>query len=246
MKITFLGTGHGVPSGERSCASTMIEVADALYLVDAGASVSEKIMQCGREITDVRSVFTTHAHTDHVAGIFHLADLYNWRYRDSEIDIFMTEESVVQAFDKLLCVTTRELDRARVKFHTVTHEFLYDDGNVRVSLYPTKHLEIIDRPSYGVLFESDGKRIYFSGDLSQHIELDDFPPVHLTAGADLFVCELAHFTIDEVRPYLERCGARRVAFTHVYPLSKYEEMRTAFSDLDFELLAPSDMDELEL
>ena len=246
MKIRFLGTGHGVPSAERSCTSTMIETCGSLYLVDAGASVSEKIMQCGREITDVRSVFTTHAHTDHVAGIFHLADLYNWRYRDSEIDIFMTEEAVVQAFDKLLSVTTRELDRNRVKFHTVTTEFLYDDGNVKVSLHPTQHLEIIDRPSYGVLFEAEGKRVYFSGDLSQHIELDDFPPAYLTAGADLFVCELAHFSIDELRPYLDHCGARRVAFTHVYPLSKYEEMTAALSGLDFELLTPSDMDELEI
>ena len=88
MKITFLGTGHGVPTAERACSSIMIEIGDAIYLFDAGCPVTDRLLALGHEITEVKAVFNTHTHSDHVAGIYHLADLCNWRYRDSEIDIY--------------------------------------------------------------------------------------------------------------------------------------------------------------
>lgn len=39
MKITFLGTGHGVPSPDRHCSATLVEVGGKRYLIDAGAPV---------------------------------------------------------------------------------------------------------------------------------------------------------------------------------------------------------------
>ena len=37
MKITFLGTSAGIPDPDRHCSSTMIEVGERVYIVDAGA-----------------------------------------------------------------------------------------------------------------------------------------------------------------------------------------------------------------
>ena len=37
MKITFLGTSHGVPAADRYCSCTMLEVNGAHYFIDAGA-----------------------------------------------------------------------------------------------------------------------------------------------------------------------------------------------------------------
>ena len=62
MKITFLGTSHGVPAANRFCSSYMIEAGNAVYLVDAGAPVADLVLRQGREITDVRAIFTTHIH----------------------------------------------------------------------------------------------------------------------------------------------------------------------------------------
>ena len=41
MNITFLGTSHGVPSAERYCSCTMIEVGGATYFIDCGAPLTE-------------------------------------------------------------------------------------------------------------------------------------------------------------------------------------------------------------
>ena len=36
MKITFLGSSHGVPEPHRRCSSAMIEVGENVYFVDMG------------------------------------------------------------------------------------------------------------------------------------------------------------------------------------------------------------------
>jgi hypothetical protein len=100
----------------------------------------------------------------------------------------------------------------------------------------------VSRPSYGILVEAEDKRVYISGDLSQHLVGGDFPTRALSDDVDLFICELAHFSLDLTRPYLDRCRAKRVAFTHVYPLDKYTELEDMKERYPFELLTPSDME----
>ena len=51
-----------------------------------------------------------------------------------------------------------------------------------------------------------------------------------------------NFSLDELAPYLERTKAKRVAFSHVYPLTKYEEISELRGKYQFEVLTPSDMD----
>ena len=41
MKITFLGTSHGVPAKDRFCSSIMLESGGSFYFIDAGAPVMD-------------------------------------------------------------------------------------------------------------------------------------------------------------------------------------------------------------
>ena len=75
MKIVFLGTGHGVPSAERACSAAMVESGGAIYYVDAGTALCERTMAAGRSPKNARAIFTTHAHGDHINGIYQFADL---------------------------------------------------------------------------------------------------------------------------------------------------------------------------
>ena len=60
MKITFLGTSHGVPSPTRYCSATLLEVEDRAYLIDAGAPVADLLIRRGVPFEKLRAVFTTH------------------------------------------------------------------------------------------------------------------------------------------------------------------------------------------
>ena len=121
---------------------------------------------------------------------------------------------------------------------------MFDDGRVRASYFPTAHLAPLGRPSYGILIECEGKRLYFSGDLSQNLSAGDFPVIPTMLPTDLFVLELAHFGIPEIESSLCNVLTRRLAFNHVSPLAKYEEIETLKGKYKYEIITPSDMDTL--
>ena len=245
MKICFLGTGHGVPTASRSCSSTLIEVGGDVYYIDGGAPIVDRTLLSGRELTDARAFFITHTHGDHVNGIFHFADLINWRYRDASIEIYTPEENFGVALSELISITSKPIDSERIRFKTAKAGMVYEDENIRVSYIPTKHMESVDRPSYAILVEGEGKRILFSGDLSQRLERSDFPPAAYEE-LDLFVLELAHFGIDELACHFPNIGAKMVAFSHVSPVAKYDDIESIKNKYAFEVLTPSDMEEFEI
>ena len=102
MKITFIGTSHGVPTGERFCTCMMLESNGALYFIDAGAPVIDFLLRKNKSVNDLRAVFTTHVHSDHTVGIVHLADLMNWYYKKSSAEFFVTEQEHIDKMHRLL------------------------------------------------------------------------------------------------------------------------------------------------
>ena len=246
MKITFLGTGHGVPSATRACSATMIEAGSSIYYIDGGAPIADRTMLAGREITDAKALFLTHSHGDHLSGVYHFADLLNWRYKETEFDFYLTEKRVNDAIVELISATTKEIDKKRLRFHVISKDFVYSDENIKVTFHPTEHMTPVGRPSYGIMIEAEGKRVYFSGDLSQFLEGNDFPLDIVTEPIDLFVCEFAHFRIAHLEPYLSKIKARAVAFNHVYLLSSYDDIEAMRGKYSFEVYAPSDMTVIEI
>ncbi|MBQ7384256.1 MAG: ribonuclease Z [Clostridia bacterium] len=246
MKITFLGTSHGVPSAERHCSCAMIEAGDAIYFIDAGASIIEELLKRKKDISKVRCLFTTHGHGDHIYGIIQFTDLINWYYTNYSINVYFTEQRVNDAVNNLIFATSgSKVKESRIKFITVDKDFVYEDENIRLSLIPNMHLGTT-RPSYGILVESEGKRILFSGDLSKGLKDKDFPAILAEESIDAFVCELAHFGISDMLPYLDTCKAKSVYFTHVEPASKFEDIKAISNNYDFSVNILSDSDEIVL
>ena len=69
MKITFLGTAAGLPCKGRASSSTMIEVNGKYYIIDAGAPIGNRFVDSDRTLDDLRAIFITHCHLDHLLGI---------------------------------------------------------------------------------------------------------------------------------------------------------------------------------
>lgn len=246
MKIVFLGTSHGVPTAERACSAALIEVGGAIYYVDAGTAMTERTLAAGRRLENIRAVFNTHCHSDHILGAVHLVDLFNWYYKELSIDLYLPEQSVIDGIKGLVSATTRPIDEERIRFHAVGAGEIYRDENITVSLYPTRHLECAGRPSFGVLIEGEGKRVYFSGDMSQWLAANDFPTEIVGSGLDLFVTEFAHFRAEHLLPHLDGIKAKAVAFNHVYPLESYEDIERIRGKYPFEIITPDDMTEIEI
>ena len=73
IRITFLGTSHGVPEKDRFCSSTLIEIGDDRYLVDMGGPVTETLIRRDIPLETIKAVFITHPHGDHTNGLIGFA-----------------------------------------------------------------------------------------------------------------------------------------------------------------------------
>ena len=246
MKITFVGSSHGVPAPDRYCSCAMFEVGKSIYFIDAGAPVIDEILRLGRDVHDVRAVFTTHVHGDHTNGILHMADLMNWYYRDSSADFYVTEQALADSLTTLISLVGNKLDTERIRFHTVDADFIYEDENLRLSLIPTKHMAAENRPAYAILIEAEGKRVLFSGDMSYMLEKADVPAIVAEEELDVFICEMAHFGVAQIAPYLETCKAKAVYFNHVYPFDKFDQIKALNGKYAFPVYLVADRDEINL
>jgi ribonuclease BN (tRNA processing enzyme) len=221
MKITFLGTSDGVPRKGHFCTSTMVEVGEQVYLIDGGAPVAELMLNHDKHPNQLKAFFNTHAHGDHIAGLLPLIMLSGWAFPEARFGMYVPEQRVADAFHAFreALMGKRSGDQPlpdlpkrepRVQFHVYEAGEIYDDGVLKVTAYPTGHC--LPRPSYAFMLEAEGKRVFFSGDLAYG--LGDYPAVVSQVETDLFVCEMAHFTGEEIAPRLDTCKTKKLIFHH--------------------------------
>lgn len=242
MKITFVGTSHGVPGADRQCTCFMIESGNGIYFVDGGASMVPAILKAGKAVTDLRAVFTTHIHSDHTVGIVQLASLMNWYYGNAEADIFIAEQEHIDSTKRwIFTAGDGEPDEKRIRFRIPEAGVVYEDENLKVEYIPTRHV----KNSYAVLVTEGEKRVLFGGDLSGGLKRDDLPRI-IEEELDGFVSELSHYGMEHLLPHLEGCRTKRIFFTHVFPLSKYDDVEKIKGRYPFEVFSPRDGDVYEI
>ena len=242
MKITFVGTSHGVPRATRYGSTYMIESGESVYFVDAGAPVVDILQHMQKPLDSVRAVFTSHCHSDHTAGIPLLANRMNWYLYKSNCDFFITKQKFIDIIHEVNSAwEDGDLNPEKLRFHVPSEGVVFEDENIKVEYIKTAHTD----PSYAILVTEGDKRVLFGGDFSQGLRKNDMPEV-ITEELDLFVCELSHFSFDELGPHLEKCRAKRVYFTHVFPDNQFEDIKKKNGTYPSPLYAPADGEVLEI
>lgn len=245
MRISFLGTSHGYASAQRYCSAAMIETGGSIYYIDAGAPVYPLTLKAGKDMKNVRALFNTHFHRDHIAGAVELLESIDYFERECRIQVFLPEENGRDRLvDFLSAMGGTPFCNERIGFSVYAAGLVYEDEHITVTAYPTRHLSYQNRPSYALLVQGEGKRVLFTGDMSVCLAENDFPAAAWEEENTLIVCEMAHFTPKQAEPYLKKCRTKKLAFTHVYPLENYAGI--ARLSLPCEVLLPADGDILAL
>lgn len=207
MKITLMGAGGCIERAGSKFVATMVECGDAIYFIDGGCSLADGLLRLDKDPTRVRAVFVTHYHGDHTAGIFPFVDLVNWAWRDCKLKLIFPTRELIAATERMILASLSyggKIDRERLNFVLAAAGRVYEDEHIFVDYIPTKHFPNGGAPSYAILVteRASGKRVLFSGDLSHGLVAQDLPREALR-GCALFVCELYHFGIKELVPYLD-------------------------------------------
>ena len=258
MKITFLGTSHGITEKNQFCSSALISTGGKHYLVDAGAPVLTLLKNHDIPLEDVAGVFITHSHHDHFMGLAVLTQQVNefHQFKDVSFPVFVPDEEDYHRMFAFIFgdpafhgrleyrnyggMTDPYGDRAR----RVT-AVIFDDGNLRVTAIPVDHFV----NAHAFLLEAEGKRVVFTGDLLA--DMPDYPKVITETETDLVVTEGAHTKLNkpEVMALLKQSRTKTLVITHRYdhvnPDGAVAELEDYCKD-HFETLAAFDGMILEL
>ena len=208
MKITFLGTSHGVPEANRKCSCIMMEVGENIYFLDMGMPVIDELRKRGKSVDAVKGVFITHMHGDHTDGLIQFVDLITWYFKTPNPVIVLPEPKAGQIIADWLNVTING-KQPTIEYRKTEEGLVYDDGVVKVSAIPTKHCP----GSHAYVLEAEGKTVLFTGDLARPGE--DFP--YVDKELDLLICESAHFPATDYLPVVEKQQAKNICVTHYSP-----------------------------
>ena len=125
----------------------------------------------------------------------------------------------------------------------------YEDENIKITAFPTAHLKKLGRPSYGYCVEAEGKKVVFTGDLSQWLEEDDYPKAATSQETDMVICEFAHFTPEQIEVYMAKTKTKQFWFNHVglsKKFDRFEAIREMEKKFSYPVHIACDGDEIEI
>jgi ribonuclease Z len=83
-ELIVLGSSSGVPTKQRFPSAYALRVTGKLFLIDCGAPVSTLLYRYELDPLDVKAVFLSHWHMDHVAGLgMFLTQSHNLKRKNS-------------------------------------------------------------------------------------------------------------------------------------------------------------------
>lgn len=247
-RLILLGTAGG-PAVKKARAqpANALVVAGDIYVVDAGDGVSRQMALAGLSMLDLRAVFITHNHSDHVADYGTLLLRAMESGLKSPVEAYgppplrQMTDSYLDYMRWDLELRERDENRPRLASLVRVHEIaspgiVREDENTKVTATEVPHGAAV--PSYAYRFDTADCSVVFSGDTSKSEAL-----IELAKDADVLVHEVlnvagldaavemtdpgndalkrhiieAHTSISDVGRVAARANVARLVLTHFVP-----------------------------
>ncbi|MCO6474333.1 MAG: MBL fold metallo-hydrolase [Melioribacteraceae bacterium] len=220
MKIKFIGTSSGKTSLRRFHSSILISSSGKNILIDAGDSVARALLNCSVNILSIDSIFITHLHSDHIAGLPSLITQMKLSGREEELRIFTVPNSTNHIKNIL---NTCYLFEEGLNFSIIYSEFKLSDWNHlndEIEFYPIQNSHISNKLnvsydqqfiSVSLVFSVETKVILYSSDIGGKNDLNLFTGFN----SDIMILECTHVTTDEISSYIKLSGCKNIILTHI-------------------------------
>ncbi len=247
MKIHILGTSHGAPEKNRGCTSMILETEGNFYVIDTGSSVEKYMTDKELDVEAINAIFITHMHEDHIGTLTGLLKVLRTYHGTATAKTFLPEQQGIEGLRAWLeAMHSVNWPENRLPFFNIEEGEVYSDEHVKVSAVKTDHIKGF--PTFAFIFECEGKRVIFTGDLTD--DLHDYPQIILDENSDAVITELCHYHKDFgfIEGTLEKLKASKTRILicgHIYPGgdTDMEKVKTTFP---FEVAIASDGDIFEV
>lgn len=249
FRITLLGTGVPTPEMERFGPSTLVEVGGEVLLFDAGRGALQRLFQLKPPIREVRRIFLTHLHSDHIVGLpdVWLTGWLNGRPKEP-LRIWGPRgtEEMMAYLDKAFQFDIRirlyddqpPPEGVVVLAEDIQEGVIYENNGVKVTTFPVDHFPIV--PSLGYRIDYNGHSAVLSGD-TRYYE----PLISQAQGTDVLVHEVLvadmlrgasqgnmefmerviahHTTPEQAGEIFTRVQPKLAIYTHIIPVDATAE-----------------------
>lgn len=221
MKLTILGSGTGVPNGERSSSGYFVETGNARIMMDCGAGTLHALARYGLPWERMTHLFISHFHLDHIGE---LASLF-FAFRHGRQSSRSQPLTVIgpRGLDDILSAL-KQLFGSNLFSPQFPVELRMLAPNERVELGNDGLLSVAKTPhtdeSLAVRIDSDGQTICYTGDTGFSEDVARF-----FSKTDLLVSECSfkmrregvpHLSVEEVGKMADLAEASRLVVTHFY------------------------------
>jgi len=144
VQVTFLGTSSGVPTRARNVSAVALRLPQRseLWLFDCGEGTQHQFLRSDLRVSQLRRIFVTHMHGDHVFGLPGLLASLGLAGTCSGIDLYGPDPLRDYLEGVLRTSSTRigyPLRSHRVKEAARSGSLLLDDGDISVRCTPLTH-----------------------------------------------------------------------------------------------------------
>src|SRR5712672_4012947 len=160
-RLITLGTSAGPsPRAHRAQSSNLLTVNGTHYVIDAGDGVARRVAKAGINVRDIGTIFITHHHDDHTAGLGTLMSVAWDAQRKAPINVYgppptnALVKAAVQYYgisaDIRISDGGRTVPIAQVFFgHDVGIGVIFEDANIKVTAVENTHFSFHDGPAAG-------------------------------------------------------------------------------------------------
>lgn len=221
MRLTVIGSGDAFGSGGRLQTSFHVRDTSGCFLVDCGASTLIGMHRENLDPCDVDTIFISHLHGDHFAGLvwwkIHAHHTVRRSQKLTLVGPVGLEKRLHDACEALFPGSGELPPRFEMAFVEFEAETPIEVNGTRLTAFAGKHPS--GALSACLRLERGGKTLSYSGDTEW---VDDL--VKCASGADLFITECYSFDQTAI-PYhlnwqvlaakMEALGAKRTLLTHM-------------------------------
>ncbi len=241
IRITLLGTGTPSPVIDRLGPSTLVEAGGETLLFDAGRGALIRLRQLQPPIKQVRNLFLTHLHSDHLVG---LPDLWLTGWLNGRPETPFRVWGPRGTKDMMACLDQAFQFDIRIRLYDdrtppegivvlaedIAEGVVYEKNKVKVTAFEVDHRPV--QPAFGYRVDYAGHSVVISGDTRFCERL-----IGYARGTDVLVHEVAvpdlmrapgnpeamnrviahHITPEQAGEVFSRVQPRLAVFTHVLP-----------------------------